>query len=91
MHRTHLRPGFKPDRHADQLVNEARRRYNQLTITSRPGPQPPNIACLFTPVELLRLSLAGRWPLPAADLAWVTGRQPGPDSADQVRTGRGVP
>jgi hypothetical protein len=76
-----LRPVFKRGRSADRIINRARQRYRQLAPTARPGPQSHNLLGLFSPQELCELTLARRWPLSLADLAWVTGRKAEPDAA----------
>ncbi len=56
------------------ILREARRRYRNLPACERPGPQPQNLAALFTQRELNILGHAGRWPLDPHDLARLTSR-----------------
>jgi hypothetical protein len=65
-----------PDRRPDRLINEGRRRYKRLAATARPGPQNHNLLGLFSPVELLELTLANRWPPSDADRLHITSRRP---------------
>jgi hypothetical protein len=57
------------------ILAAVRQRYFLLSVTERPGPQPHNIASIFTHAEMTTLARAGRWPLNDRDLAQVTARQ----------------
>jgi hypothetical protein len=55
-----------------RVLRAARRRYHRLPATERPGPQPENLCGVFTADEVLTLMDAGRWPLSARDVEFVT-------------------